>query len=299
MLESNTVLAVAAGGAAAAVEEEHKVKKEEELRKDSTPAKDTSKANKRRSMFGGFFGSKSPEPEKSQQKTEHDKVAGNAEPAAAAAATAGATGASATKTTAPTPENVFANDPVSAEGSGAPAEVSQNPLTGVFADDPVAPVTKENLTPAKSAAAGTSPGEKRRSGFFGLGSMKKSDRASEANAGTDSETTDNEAPKTKQQSSKFGDIFRRPSRTAKSAPAKDAEKKATSTPAPVAEEGTTTAGNKVDTGVAPAAGLDGASEAKPLANGQPKPQASIGDVVPEAVTIGEKQETSAPVSTAA
>ncbi|KAI9708423.1 MAG: hypothetical protein M1828_002986 [Chrysothrix sp. TS-e1954] len=287
--------AITAAGTAEAIHEGRESKKEEE-KKTETPSKDTSKANKRRSMFGGLFGgSKSPEPEKSQPKTP--------EPTASEATT-GAAGVSGTKTTAPV--DVFASDPVSAEGSSAPlSESAQSPLTGVFKDDPVSPETSKtsaakdaNLTTAKPATAGTSPGEKRRSGFFGLGSMKKSDRPSETSAGTDSDTTDNEGTKSgKQASSGFSNIFRRPSKNTKSTPTRETEKK-TATPAAVPEEGSAAGETKSE---AAAIGTDGASESKlvPAADEEPKAQATIGDVVPDAVSIGEKQDTPKPVSTAA
>ena len=186
-------------------------------------------------------------------------------------------------------------------------------LSHVFKDDPTEPASdKENVaknvtatsaTPAAttSGASGRPAASDKRRSFFG--SMKKDRKTDESEA-----SAEGESPKQKQSTpSKLGDLFRRPSKAAGKSTEKKEEKKPANAPAPLPEAAESTEAAK--SSAAPT-GVDGAADEKSkLENeaakeNESKPNGStIGDVVPEAVTVGQAQMTSgtspAQVSTAA
>lgn len=293
-----SILGTAAVGGAAAVaaNDDKKDGKKEEEKKAESPKNTTerSKSNKRRSIFGGIFEkAKSP----SAEKKESDAMS----PA----------GATKKETSSDEPSMVPGPDGnVMKPNSAAEAKA----VSSVFKDDPTEPSDHkvDESTTAATGAAGTTganktatttsatgePANDRRRSFFG--SMKK-DRKTE-----DSDVSGGESPKQKQSApSKFGEIFRRNSKAAKGSDKRD-EKKSANTPATVQEAGEGTEATKSE-GVT---GVDGAADDETEAENEAKKDreskangAAIGDVVPEAVTVGQAQSTSgtspAQVSTAA
>lgn len=287
-----TSIGTAGAGAAIATEENKKESKLEDDKKAES-SKDTterSKSNKRRSIFGGIFDkAKSP----TSEKKESDVVP-------------------AVESSKPkeTPKEEWSlptkHENVLKPNSSAEAKA----VSEAFKDDPTEPSSdKENVaknvaTPTSkpaAAASSTTPANEKRRSFFG--SMKKDRKTDESEA-----SGDGESPKQKQSTpSKFGELFRRPSKAASKVTEKKEDKKSTNTPATVLETAEDTGATKST--AAPTA-IDGAADSKAAVEkeakkeGEPKPNgASIGDVVPEAVTVGQAQTTSgsspAQVSTAA
>ena len=174
---------------------------------------------------------------------------------------------------------------------------------------------------ASSEAKTSSPsneqghGDKRRSSFFNFGGNKKDRKA---------EDSEGEAPgDSSKRQSKIGELFRRPSKAVKSVSGdkKDASgKKAGNPPAALQEDGEAQDPNKTtntgaSTGGDEAVMAENAKAAKTEESdsaarndgvNDKQNGAAIGDVVPEAVTVGRADATSentsssaAPVSTAA
>ncbi|KAI9670574.1 MAG: hypothetical protein M1831_005794 [Alyxoria varia] len=290
------VAGTAADGATVpSASEEKKIEKSEEVAKDDKTTgsakgtTDRSKSTKRRSIFGGFFEKAKPSTsEKKEGETTEIKDSGDVAPQIDTAVPETNTTTEESK-----PADIFKDEPVEAPSA----------------------IDKENTAPTESPSekkesaispsAGTPASEKRRSNFFNLGS-KKEKKPAEPSENTGDATT-SESPKSK---NKFGEmIFRRPSKAVKSATGSDKkdEKKNSAAPTTVpedtegsADKSAATNGETIwvptnDTVTADAA------EGK---TGDRKGDASIGDVVPEAVTVTDNKEGgsssgAAPVSTAA
>ncbi|KAF8542098.1 Pleckstrin homology domain-containing protein [Trichophaea hybrida] len=154
----------------------------------------------------------------------------------------------------------------------------------VKADAPTEPVVdapKDDAAPAEETPAETatspkevsSPKEKRISNFFNFGKDKKSEEKKTEDVKSDSEDTEPVAPK----SGFLGGLKRKVSKAGRSSD--KSETKEVATPAPVVEEETPvpeTTAEPVKT-----------EEAKPEEKA-PEAAPAIGDVVPEAVTVGAK-----------
>ena len=288
--------AAVGGAAAVAANEDKKDGKKEEEKKAESPKNTTerSRSNKRRSIFGGIFDkAKSPSAEKKESDAMSPAGAAKKERSSDEPSMVPGPGGNVLKphsaAEAKAVSSVFKDDPTE------PSDHKENTSTAVPSG--AAGTTGANKTATTTSATGEPPIDRRRS-FFG--SMKK-DRKTE-----DSDVSGGESPKQKQSApSKFGEIFRRNSKAAKGSDKKD-EKKSANTPATVQETGEGSEATKSE-GVT---GVDGAADDKTEAENEAKKDresktngAAIGDVVPEAVTVGQAQSTSgtspAQVSTAA
>ncbi|KAK0640324.1 hypothetical protein DIS24_g9492 [Lasiodiplodia hormozganensis] len=276
--------AEAAADAAAPAEEakpaEGEAKPEEAKVEEAKP---TPKANKRTSIFGGFFEKvRSPTVEKKEAETapvvppkdgeapaateEAAKPAEGeeAKPAEEAPKTADGEAPAATATTPAKEKGGFfskfgkAKSPATTPATEAPKEEAK-PVEGEAAPAAEGEAAGTSATAAAAVAAPEPGKEKRRTSFFGNFGAKNN--------------TEGEAEGEKKRG--LGGLFRNPSKAAK----EKKEKKETAAPAKVEEE----AENKPEeTPATEEAKKEGEEEQKDEEN---KP--AIGDVVPEAVTVGQ------------
>lgn len=221
-------------------------------------------------MFGGLFGgdkSKNPSYEKKSEVKTADVF--KDDPIAAA-------DHKETKVEAIKPETVeaFKGDPTSVEES----KTTTAPVVAAAAA-PAAVVPAPATTSTANGEPAKTDKTSKRSSVFGLGSTKK--RPSETGEATSGSETE-------KKSSKFGELFRRPSKAAKDTPKKEEKAVVAPTTVPEAAEKEGTEAVKAEPAVV------AAEPVAPVAKTE-----AIGDVVPDAVTIGQSQTTAAPVSTAA
>ncbi|KAI9844232.1 MAG: hypothetical protein M1837_005738 [Sclerophora amabilis] len=240
----------------------------------TTPKKEYSSSPGKESFFGKFLKTEKTKFQQKKEEKAEDKTE-TVEPEESKT--------EATPVTAPTTET---SAPVVTPSETPTTQPAATTTPEGTTTTTTAPVTSRETTPAEPAK------DRRRSSFFSTLGTKK-EKKSEVTS--DTETGDAQSKPKPTQGSKIGELFRKPSRAVRGSSAnRESSKKEAASPAPVPETSETAATTETPTDPVTQDAAPAATTAPEAQNTGSVENGAIGDVVPEAVSVGQSREQATP-----